>query len=115
MIEIKLSQGAKPGPVGFCPRQSYPRDCPDAGVMEEDCISPARTAPSTPTEMMQFIAWLRHLPKVSRLVSSCVLVSPWEFMALVKAMLETGILPDYIVVDGAEGGRAQRPWSSSIT
>jgi glutamate synthase domain-containing protein 2 len=78
--------------------------------MGEDCISPARhRAFSTPLEMMQFIAQLRTLSGGKPVGFKLCLGHPWEFMGIVKAMRETGIVPDFIVVDGAEGGTGASP------
>ncbi|TXH32754.1 MAG: FMN-binding glutamate synthase family protein [Rhodospirillaceae bacterium] len=112
MVEIKLSQGAKPGHGGILPAQKVtPEIAATRGVeLGEDCISPARhTAFSTPIEMMQFIARLRELSGGKPTGFKLCLGHPWEFMGLVKAMLETGILPDFIVVDGKEGGTGAAP------
>src|SRR5690606_22683880 len=63
----------------------------------------------TPLEMMQFIAQLRELSGGKPVGFKLCLGHPWEFMGIVKAMLETGILPDFIVVDGSEGGTGAAP------
>src|SRR3546814_9162070 len=73
--------------------------------MYEDCISPARhRAFSTPMEMMHFIAQLRTLSGGKPVGFKLCIGQPWEFMGMVKAMRETSICPDFIVIDGAEGG-----------
>jgi glutamate synthase domain-containing protein 2 len=78
--------------------------------MGEDCISPAsHSAFSTPVEMMEFIKQLRDLSDGKPVGFKLALGQPWDFMAMVKAMLETKILPDFIVVDGAEGGTGAAP------
>src|SRR6202008_2285938 len=75
-----------------------------------DCVSPARhSAFSTPLELMGFIVELRRLSGGKPVGFKLCLGHPWEFMAIVKAMLETGILPDFIVVDGKEGGTGAAP------
>ncbi|MGD9472512.1 MAG: FMN-binding glutamate synthase family protein [Novosphingobium sp.] len=112
MIEIKLSQGAKPGHGGILPASKVTEEISlTRGVpMGGDCISPARHgAFSTPIEMMSFIAQLRTLSDGKPVGFKLCIGQPWEFMAMVKAMLETGILPDFIVVDGAEGGTGASP------
>lgn len=112
MIEIKLSQGAKPGHGGILPKHKVTEEIASTrGVpMGEDCISPSRhSAFSTPTEMLQFIAQLRELSGGKPVGFKFCLGHPWEFMGIVKAMLETGILPDFIVVDGKEGGTGAAP------
>lgn len=112
MIEIKLSQGAKPGHGGILPKGKVSAEIALTRGVEtgEECISPARhSAFSTPIEMMHFIARLRELSGGKPVGFKLCLGHPWEFMGLVKAMLETDILPDFIVVDGAEGGTGAAP------
>jgi glutamate synthase domain-containing protein 2 len=112
MIEIKLSQGAKPGHGGVLPAAKVTREISDTrGVpMGQDCISPPRhSAFSTPLEMMAFITTLRTLSGGKPVGFKLCIGHPWEFMAIVKAMLETGVRPDFIVVDGAEGGTGAAP------
>src|SRR5690606_1944014 len=106
MIEIKLSQGAKPGHGGILLKHKVTREIASTrGIpMNQDCISPSRhSAFSTPIELMQFIARLRELSGGKPVGFKLCLGHPWEFMGIAKAMLETGILPDFIVVDGKEG------------
>lgn len=112
MIEVKLSQGAKPGHGGILPGQKVTAEiAATRGVpVGVDCISPARhRAFSTPVELMQFIAQLRRLSKGKPVGLKLCVGHPWEFMGMVKAMRETGIAPDFIVVDGAEGGTGAAP------
>lgn len=112
MIEIKMSQGAKPGHGGILPKHKVTEEIAETrGVlMGEDCISPSRhSAFSTPIEMMHFIAQLRELSGGKPVGFKFCLGHPWEFMGIAKAMLETGILPDFIVVDGKEGGTGAAP------
>jgi len=112
MIEIKLSQGAKPGHGGILPKGKVSAEIALTRGVEtgEECISPARhSAFGTPIEMMHFIARLRELSGGKPVGFKLCLGHPWEFMGLVKAMLETDILPDFIVVDGAEGGTGAAP------
>jgi len=112
MIEIKLSQGAKPGHGGVLPAAKVtPEIAQTRGVpLGRDCISPSRhSAFSTPLELMAFIQRLRELSGGKPVGFKQCLGHPWEFMAVVKAMLETGITPDFIVVDGAEGGTGAAP------
>ena len=76
----------------------------------KDCISPSsHSAFSTPVEMMYFIARLRRLSGGKPTGFKLCIGHPWEWFAIVKAMLETGITPDFIVVDGAEGGTGAAP------
>lgn len=112
MIEIKLSQGAKPGHGGILPRHKVTEEISlTRGVpMGQDCISPARhSAFATPTELLQFIARLRELSGGKPVGFKLCLGHPWEFMGIAKAMLATGILPDFIVIDGKEGGTGAAP------
>ena len=112
LIELKLSQGAKPGHGGVLPGPKVTAEIAAArGVpIHVDCISPARHgAFTTPIEMMQFIARLRDLSGGKPTGFKLCIGHPWEWLAICKAMLETGITPDFIVVDGAEGGTGAAP------
>ncbi|MGY2955691.1 glutamate synthase domain-containing protein 2 [Pseudomonas sp. TE6349] len=112
MIEVKMSQGAKPGHGGILPKHKVTQEIAKTrGVpLGEDCISPSRhSAFSTPIEMMQFIAQLRELSGGKPVGFKLCLGHPWEFMGIAKTMLQTGILPDFIVIDGKEGGTGAAP------
>jgi glutamate synthase domain-containing protein 2 len=112
MIELKLSQGAKPGHGGVLPGPKVTPEIASArGVpVGVDCVSPARHgAFETPVEMMQFIERLRQLSGGKPTGFKLCIGHPWEWFAIAKAMLETGIVPDFIVVDGAEGGTGAAP------
>ena len=112
LIEIKLSQGAKPGHGGVLPGPKVtPEIAAARGVpVGVDCISPSgHSAFTTPREMMHFIERLRELSGGKPVGFKFCIGHPWEWFALVKAMLETGITPDFIVVDGAEGGTGAAP------
>ena len=112
MIEIKLSQGAKPGHGGILPKHKVtPEISETRGVpMGEDCVSPSRhSAFDTPTGLLHFVARLRELSGGKPVGFKLCLGHPWEFMGIAKAILETGILPDFIVVDGKEGGTGAAP------
>jgi glutamate synthase domain-containing protein 2 len=112
MVEIKLSQGAKPGHGGVLPGAKVTPEIAEArGVpVGVDCVSPAsHSAFSTPIEMMQFIERLRALSGGKPTGLKLCIGHPWEWFAMVKAMLVTGIVPDFIVVDGAEGGTGAAP------
>nr|MCU0941649.1 FMN-binding glutamate synthase family protein [Hydrogenophaga sp.] len=112
MIELKLSQGAKPGHGGVLPGAKVTAEIAAArGVPEGvDCISPAsHSAFSTPLEMLAFIARLRTLSGGKPVGFKLCIGHPWEWFAIVKAMLQSGITPDFIVVDGAEGGTGAAP------
>jgi glutamate synthase domain-containing protein 2 len=112
MIELKLSQGAKPGHGGVLPGPKVTLEIAAArGVTPWiDCNSPARhSAFSTPVEMMQFIERLRELSGGKPTGFKLCIGHPWEWFGIAKAMVETGITPDFIVVDGAEGGTGAAP------
>ncbi len=112
MIELKLSQGAKPGHGGVLPGPKVtPEIAAARGVpMGVDCVSPARhSAFDTPLQMLQFIERLRQLSGGKPTGFKLCIGHPWEWFALCKAMLESGIVPDFIVVDGAEGGTGAAP------
>jgi glutamate synthase domain-containing protein 2 len=112
MVELKLSQGAKPGHGGVLPAAKVsPEIAKTRGVPEgKDCNSPAsHSAFSTPIELMQFIATMRRLSGGKPAGFKLCVGHPWEFLAVCKAMLETDIYPDFIVVDGKEGGTGAAP------
>jgi len=112
LIELKLSQGAKPGHGGVLPGPKVtPEIAAARGVtIGVDCVSPAsHSAFSTPVEMMHFIERLRQLSGGKPVGFKFCIGHPWEWFALAKAMRQTGIWPDFIVVDGAEGGTGAAP------
>lgn len=112
MIEIKLSQGAKPGHGGVLPGPKVSAEiAATRGVPEgKDCVSPAaHSAFSTPVEMVEWAAKLRNLSGGKPVGIKLCVGQPHEVYAVMKAMLETGIRLDYIVVDGAEGGTGAAP------
>jgi glutamate synthase domain-containing protein 2 len=112
MVEIKLSQGAKPGHGGVLPAAKVTAEIAQTrGVaLGHDCVSPARhSAFSTPLELLQFIARLRQLSGGKPAGFKFALGHPWEFFGICKAMLESGLKPDFIVVDGGEGGTGAAP------
>ncbi len=112
MIELKLSQGAKPGHGGMLPAAKITPEIAEArGIpMGQDCISPAAHPEfSTPVEMMAFIGRLRELSDGKPVGFKLCIGHRREFMCMVRAMLETGIVPDFIVIDGKEGGTGAAP------
>jgi glutamate synthase domain-containing protein 2 len=112
MIEIKLSQGAKPGHGGILLAAKVTESIAEArGIpMGQDCISPAQhSAFSTPIELLEFIAQLRELSNGKPIGFKLCVGHPWEFFAMTKAMQETGIVPDFITIDGSEGGTGAAP------
>ncbi len=112
MIEIKMSQGAKPGHGGVLPAAKVTAEIAQTrGVpIGKDCVSPpCHSAFTTPLEMMAFVAQLRVLSGGKPVGFKLCIGHPWEFMAIVKAMLVSGTVPDFIVVDGGEGGTGAAP------
>lgn len=112
LIELKLSQGAKPGHGGMLPASKISAEIAEArGVpMGQDCASPAAHPEfSTPIEMMEFIGRLRDLSGGKPVGFKLCIGHRREFMCVVRAMLKTGIVPDFIVVDGKEGGTGAAP------
>ena len=112
MIEIKMSQGAKPGHGGMlmAPKVT-PEIAETRGVPPyQDCVSPSSHSEfSTPNELLDFVERLRDLSGGKPVGIKLCIGHPWEFIAIVKAMIETGKLIDFITVDGAEGGTGAAP------
>ncbi len=112
MIELKLSQGAKPGHGGILPGAKVDKEISEIrGVpMGKDVISPpAHKEFSTPVGLLEFIQKLRGLSGGKPVGFKLCLGKNSEFMAICKAMHKTGITPDFIVVDGGEGGTGAAP------
>jgi len=112
MVELKLSQGAKPGHGGVLPAAKVTEEISRIrGVpMGQDCISPpTHSAFSTPLGLLEFVAQMRTLSGGKPAGFKLCIGHPWEFLAICKAMVETGIYPDFIVVDGKEGGTGAAP------
>ena len=112
MIEIKLSQGAKPGHGGVLPAAKVSAEIAAArGVPQgADCISPSsHSAFSTPVGLLEFVQTLRQASGGKPTGFKLAIGHPWEWFAIAKAMHKTGILPDFIVVDGGEGGTGAAP------
>ncbi|MEN3385573.1 MAG: hypothetical protein V7608_5617 [Hyphomicrobiales bacterium] len=112
MVELKLSQGAKPGHGGVLPAAKVSEEISRTrGVpMGVDCISPAgHSAFSNPIGLMQMIGEMRRLSGGKPAGFKLCIGHPWEFLGICKAMLETQIYPDFIVVDGKEGGTGAAP------
>ncbi len=112
MIEIKLSQGAKPGHGGILPAAKVSREIAEIrGVRAgHDVISPpAHRSFSTPTGLLRFVARLRELSDGKPVGFKLCVGHRTEFLSICKAMLKTGIAPDFITVDGAEGGTGAAP------
>lgn len=112
MTEIKLSQGAKPGHGGLLPAAKVTEEIARVrGIpAHRDCLSPRRhTAFSTPIEMLEFAARMRDLSGGKPVGIKLCIGQPYEVFAIMKAMIETGIRPEFIVVDGGEGGTGAAP------
>jgi glutamate synthase domain-containing protein 2 len=112
MIEVKLSQGAKPGHGGVLPAAKVSAEiAATRGVpMGVDCVSPARhSAFDSPVGLLEFVAKLRELSGGKPTGFKLAIGHAWEWFGIAKAMQETGMLPDFIVVDGAEGGTGAAP------
>ena len=112
MIEIKLSQGAKPGHGGMLMAPKVTPEIAEARGIEpyKDCLSPnSHSEFSTPRELLGFVARLRDLSGGKPVGIKLCIGHPWEFAAIVKAMVETKEVVDFITVDGAEGGTGAAP------
>ena len=112
MIEIKLSQGAKPGHGGILPAMKVTPEIARIRLVKEgfDVISPpAHSAFSTPLELMDFVKKLRTLSGGKPVGIKLCIGRKSEFFAICKAMVETGIYVDFITVDGGEGGTGASP------
>ena len=112
MIEIKISQGAKPSHGGVLPAEKVSREIAEIRGVEpgKDVISPpAHTAFSTPLGLLEYVNQLRDLSGGKPVGFKLCIGRPYEFMAICKAMLASGNMPDFITIDGAEGGTGAAP------
>lgn len=119
MIEIKLSQGAKPGHGGILPAKKVNEEIAairNVPVGQDVLSPPSHSAFSTPLEMMEFIKKLRELSGGKPIGIKLCIGKRREFISICKAMRESGIKPDYIDIDGGEGGTGAAPveYSDSI-
>ncbi|WP_299218632.1 FMN-binding glutamate synthase family protein [uncultured Aquimarina sp.] len=119
MIEVKLSQGAKPGHGGILPAAKVTKEISEIRnvPLGKDVNSPpAHSTFSTPMELLEFVKQLRDLSGGKPIGFKLCVGKRREFLAICKAMVETNILPDYIAVDGGEGGTGSAPleFSNSI-
>ncbi|HHP7241285.1 MAG TPA: FMN-binding glutamate synthase family protein [Cyclobacteriaceae bacterium] len=119
MIEIKLSQGAKPGHGGILPAIKNTGEIAKIRLVKpftEVVSPPYHTAFSNPTEMMEFIQKLRDLSCGKPIGLKLCVGDKKEFMMLCRAMVDTRLMPDYIAVDGGEGGTGAAPleFSNSV-
>lgn len=112
MIEIKISQGAKPSHGGLLPAAKISEEIAEIRGIErgKDCLSPPDHSEfSTPIELLQFVQRLRDMSNGKPVGFKLCIGVRTNFMGICKAMLETGIYPDFITVDGAEGGTGAAP------
>jgi glutamate synthase domain-containing protein 2 len=119
MIELKISQGAKPGHGGILPAsKNTPEIAAIRHVKPHTTVAspPYHTAFSTPRQMVQFISRMRQLSGGKPIGFKLCIGQKKEFHAICKAMLETGCYPDFITVDGGEGGTGAAPpeFSNSV-
>ncbi len=111
-VTIKLSQGAKPGLGGVMPAAKMTEEIADVrGVpAHQKCVSPpGHSEFNTPIGLLQFVQRLRELCDAKPVGFKLCVGKRNEFLGICKAMLESGILPDYIIVDGGEGGTGAAP------
>ena len=111
-VSLKLSQGAKPGIGGQLPGSKVTKEIAEARDVPQgkSCVSPsAHTAFSTPRELIRFIAQMRELSGGKPAGFKLCVGSRRELLAICKAMLKEGTAPDFIIVDGAEGGTGAAP------
>lgn len=112
MIEIKMSQGAKPGHGGILPAAKVTDEIAKIRLVEKgkDVLSPPyHTAFNTPLEMLHFIKQLRDLSGGKPVGFKLCIGQKSQFIAICKGMIKTGIMPDFITVDGGEGGTGAAP------
>ncbi|GAA5142421.1 FMN-binding glutamate synthase family protein [Thalassotalea piscium] len=112
MIEIKVSQGAKPGHGGVLPKAKITEEIARIRHVsrDRDCVSPAINPEcTTPIKLLQFVKRLRELSGGKPVGFKLCIGNPAEFLGVCKAMLATKIVPDFITIDGAEGGTGAAP------
>jgi glutamate synthase domain-containing protein 2 len=112
MIEIKLSQGAKPGHGGILPASKVTDEIAKIRLVEKgkDVLSPPyHTAFTTPLELIGFIKKLRDLSGGKPVGFKLCIGQKSQFIAICKAMIQTNTMPDFITVDGGEGGTGAAP------
>jgi len=119
MIELKLSQGAKPGHGGILPGKKVTAEIAKIRNVEigKDVLSPPyHSAFSTPIELLEFIQQMRELSGGKPIGFKLCIGNKSEFLAICKAMVQTGIKPDFISIDGGEGGTGAAPleFSNSV-
>lgn len=113
MIELKLSQGAKPGHGGILPKEKITPEIAEIRAVsgKEDVLSPPfHKAFNTPIELLELITEMRKLSGGKPVGFKLCVGNDYEFFAICKAMLETGLSPDFITIDGSEGGTGAAPF-----
>jgi glutamate synthase domain-containing protein 2 len=117
MTEIKLSQGAKSAHGGILPGKKVTLEVAQTRGVEggQTVISPpSHSAVEGPQGLLEFVAQLRELSGGKPVGFKLCVGQPIEFFSILKAMQKTGIYPDFITVDGGEGGPELRPSSLPI-
>lgn len=112
MIELKISQGAKPGHGGILPASKNSPEIARIRHIEPHTIvvsPPYHSAFNTPLEMVEFIQKLRELSGGKPVGFKLCIGHKSEFIAICKAMIHLDLYPDYIAVDGGEGGTGAAP------
>ena len=112
MIEIKLSQGAKPGHGGVLPGAKVTSEIAvirGVAVGETVLSPPGHSTFSTPEGLMEFVAKVRELAAGKPVGLKLCVGRRVEFLKLCNAMISTEITPDFITVDGGEGGTGAAP------
>jgi glutamate synthase domain-containing protein 2 len=112
MIEIKFSQGAKPGHGGILPKEKVTDEIAAIRLVSkgQDILSPpTHSAFSTPLELMEFVKLLRKGSEGKPIGIKICIGNKSEFLSICKAMVETKTYLDFITVDGGEGGTGAAP------
>jgi glutamate synthase domain-containing protein 2 len=112
MVSLKLSQGAKPGIGGVLPGAKVTREIAATRDIPQGvkCLSPSyHQVFSTPRELVLFIGRFRELAGGKPAGFKLCLGSRTDFLAICKAMVEEQVTPDFIIIDGAEGGTGAAP------
>lgn len=112
MIELKLSQGAKPGHGGILPAEKVTPEVAKIRCvpMGKDILSPpAHSTFTTPIGLLEFLQQLRQMSGGKPTGIKLCVGKRREFLAICKAIVETGLYPDFVTVDGGEGGSGATP------
>jgi glutamate synthase domain-containing protein 2 len=112
MIEIKISQGAKPGHGGMLLGSKVTEEIANTRGVEpgQDCISPAKHQEfSTPKELINFVYKLKKLSNNKPVGIKLCIGHPWEFISIIKTMVSMKKYVDFITIDGSEGGTGAAP------